>query len=108
MLGELVAVRPCSCDWQHGRTLQASSSEFCIAIRPTPLGGEGLKNGTMKRHITIKGFGFIVQDSGRMDVVLYASALHRAGVTSSTGRQRVFVCAAEGGRGPDAASIQLA
>ena len=55
-----------------------------------------------------KGFGFIVRDSGGKDVFVQVSALRRAGIMGLSEGQRVFVGVAEGLRGPEAASIQLA
>ena len=64
--------------------------------------------GTVKWYNTAKGFGFIAMDSGGKDVFVHASALQRAGITGLSEGQRVFVGVAEGGKGPEAASIQLA
>ena len=64
--------------------------------------------GTVKWYNATKGFGFIVRDSGGKDVFLHASILDRADITSLSEGQRVFVDVAEGRRGPEAASIQLA
>ena len=64
--------------------------------------------GTVKWYNVSKGFGFIVRDSGGRDVFLRASVLDRAGITRLHEGQRVFVGIAEGRRGPEAASIQLA
>ena len=64
--------------------------------------------GTVKWYNVSKGFGFIVRDSGGKDVFLRASVLELAGITRLHEGQRVFVGIAEGRRGPEAASIQLA
>jgi len=56
----------------------------------------------------LKGFGFIVRDSGGRDVFVHASALQRAGIKGLSEGQRVFVGVAEGRKGPEAASIQVA
>ena len=64
--------------------------------------------GTVKWYNATKGFGFIVRDSGGNDVFLHASVLERAGITSLSEGQRVFIGIAEGRKGPEAASIQLA
>ena len=64
--------------------------------------------GTVKWYNAIKGFGFIVLDGGRKDVFVHASALARAGITNLNEGQRVFVGVAEGRKGPEAASIQVA
>jgi cold shock protein len=64
--------------------------------------------GTVKFYNAAKGFGFIVRDGGGNDVFVHASALDRAGITGLREGQRVFVGVAEGQRGSEAASIQLA
>ena len=64
--------------------------------------------GTVKWYNATKGFGFIVRDSGGKDVFLRASVLQRAGIARLNQGQRVFVGVAEGSRGPEAASVQLA
>jgi CspA family cold shock protein len=64
--------------------------------------------GTVKWYNAMKGFGFIVRDSGGRDVFVHASALQRAGIPGLSEGQRVFVEVAEGRKGPEAASIQLA
>ena len=64
--------------------------------------------GTVKWYNAAKGFGFIVRDCGGKDVFVHASALERAGITGLNEGQRVFVGVAEGRKGPEAASIQVA
>jgi CspA family cold shock protein len=64
--------------------------------------------GTVKWYNSAKGFGFIAMDSGGRDVFVHASALQRAGITSLSEGQRVFICVVEGRKGPEAASIQVA
>ena len=64
--------------------------------------------GTVKWYNVAKEFGFIVRDGGGKDVFVHVSALDRAGITGLNEGQRVFVGVAEGGKGPEAASIQLA
>ena len=64
--------------------------------------------GTVKWYNVAKGFGFIAMDSGGKDVFVHASALQRAGMTDLNQGQRVFVGVAEGRRGPEAGSIQVA
>jgi CspA family cold shock protein len=64
--------------------------------------------GTVKWYNVARGFGFIVRDGGGKDVFVHVSALDRAGITGLNEGQRVFVGVAEGQKGPEAASIQLA
>jgi cold shock protein len=64
--------------------------------------------GTVKWYNSAKGFGFIAMDSGGRDVFVDASALQRAGITSLSEGQRVFIGVVEGRKGPEAASIQVA
>jgi CspA family cold shock protein len=55
----------------------------------------------------INGFGFIVRDAGE-GCLVHASALQRAGIMGLNEGRRVFVGVAEGRKGLEAASIQLA
>ncbi len=73
-----------------------------------PLEASVQEMGTVKWYNAMKGFGFIVRDSGGRDVFVHVSALLRAGITGLSEGQRVFVGVAEGRKGPEAASIQLA
>jgi CspA family cold shock protein len=73
-----------------------------------PLEASAQEMGTVKWYNVMRGFGFIVQDSGGRDVFVHSSALQRAGITGLNEGQRVFVGVAEGRKGPDAASIQMA
>jgi CspA family cold shock protein len=63
--------------------------------------------GTVKWYNVARGFGFIVMDSGE-EIFVHASALNRAGITDLNEGQRVYVGVAEGRKGLEAASIQLA
>jgi len=73
-----------------------------------PLEASVQEMGTVKWYNVAKGFGFIVRDGGGKDVFVHVSALQRAGIMSLSEGQRVFVGVAEGQKGPEAASIQLA
>jgi CspA family cold shock protein len=64
--------------------------------------------GTVKWYNAIRGFGFIVRDGGGKDVFVHASVLEQASITGLDEGQRVFVAVADGRKGPEAASIQLA
>jgi CspA family cold shock protein len=73
-----------------------------------PLEASVQEMGTVKWYNVAKGFGFIVLDKGEKEIFVHASALARSGVTSLREGQRVIVGVAEGRRGPEAASIQVA
>jgi cold shock protein len=64
--------------------------------------------GTVKWYNAAKGFGFIIMDGDAKQVFVHATALNRAGITGLSEGQRVYVGVAEGRKGPEAASIQLA
>ena len=73
-----------------------------------PLEASVQEMGTVKWYNAAKGFGFIVLDSGGKDVFVHASVLDRAGITGLNEGQRVSVGVAEGQKGPEAASIEVA
>ena len=64
--------------------------------------------GTVKWYNAGRGFGFIVLDKGGTEVFVHASALARSGVLSLGEGQRVFVGVAEGQKGPQVSSLQIA
>jgi cold shock protein len=73
-----------------------------------PLEASVQEMGTVKWYNAAKGFGFIVLDGGGNDVFVHVSALQRAGIMGLSEGQRVYVGVAEGQKGPEAASIQVA
>jgi CspA family cold shock protein len=64
--------------------------------------------GTVKWYNAAKGFGFILRDDGGKDIFVHASALERAGIADLNEGQRVIVGVAEGRKGPEVASIEMA
>ena len=64
--------------------------------------------GTVKWYNVARGFGFIMMDGDATEVFVHASALDRSSISGLREGQRVFVEVAEGQRGPQAASVQLA
>jgi cold shock protein len=81
---------------------------FRSPLNRQPLEASVQEMGTVKWYNAAKGFGFIVLDGGGNDVFVHVSALQRAGIMGLSEGQRVFVGVAEGQKGPEAASIQLA
>jgi CspA family cold shock protein len=81
---------------------------FRSPLNRQPLEASVQEIGTVKWYNAAKGFGFIVLDGGGKDVFVHVSALQRAGIMGLSEGQRVFVGVAEGQKGPEAASIQLA
>ena len=81
---------------------------FRSPINRQPLEANVQEMGTVKWYNAAKGFGFIVLDGGGNDVFVHVSALQRAGMMGLSEGQRVYVGVAEGQKGPEAASIQVA
>jgi CspA family cold shock protein len=81
---------------------------FKSASSRQPLQASVQEMGSVKWYNSTKGFGFIVLDSGGKDVFVHASALDRAGIMNLSEGQRVFVGIAEGRKGPEACSVQIA
>ena len=81
---------------------------FRSPINRQPLEASAQEMGTVKWYNAAKGFGFIVLDGSGNDVFVHVSALQRAGIMGLSEGQRVYVGVAEGQKGPEAASIQVA
>jgi cold shock CspA family protein len=81
---------------------------FRSPLNRQPLEASVQEMGTVKWYNAAKGFGFIALDGGGNDVFVHVSALQRAGIMGLSEGQRVYVGVAEGQKGPEAASIQVA
>jgi cold shock protein len=81
---------------------------FRAPLNRQPLETSLQEMGTVKWYNAAKGFGFIVRDGGGKDVFVHVSALQRAGITGLSEGQRVIVGVAEGQKGPEATSIEVA
>ena len=72
-----------------------------------PLEASVQEMGTVKWYNAAKRFGFIVRDRGGKDIFVHASVLERAGITHLKEGERVLVGVTEGGKGPEATSIEI-
>jgi CspA family cold shock protein len=100
---EILSVDPCTA--AQSRPLRKT---FRMPRDPHPSEASVQEMGTVKWYSAAKGFGFIIMDSGGKQVFVHASALNRAAITSLNEGQRVYVGIAEGRKGLEAASIQVA
>ena len=62
-------------------------------------------NGTIKRLVRDKGFGFITPEAGGKDVFVHATVLERAGLAPLQEGQSVRMGVVQGVKGPEAATI---
>ncbi|GAB1691007.1 cold-shock protein [Krasilnikovia sp. M28-CT-15] len=65
-----------------------------------------MASGTVKWFNADKGFGFITQDGGGMDVFAHFSAIETSGFRSLEENQRVEFEVTQGPKGPQAANIR--
>jgi cold shock protein len=89
-------------------TAAPPGKNFRSRLNRQPLEPGVQEMGTVKWYNAAKGFGFIVLDRGGNDVFVHVSVLRRAGIIGLSEGQRVYVGVAEGQKGPEAASIQVA
>jgi cold shock protein len=89
-------------------TAAPPGKNFRSRLNRQPLEPGVQEMGTVKWYNAAKGFGFIVLDRGGNDVFVHVSVLQGAGIIGLSEGQRVYVGVAEGQKGPEAASIQVA
>jgi CspA family cold shock protein len=68
-------------DKQHCSLAPAALKSFEPRSDPQPLEARVREIGTVKWYNAIKGFGFIVRDAGKKDVLVHASTLQQIGIT---------------------------
>ena len=76
------------------------------AAQPTPATQGGF--GVVKWYNATKGFGFVTPDLGGEELFLHRSALEQIGLSEIAEGTRVRVQVAQGTRGPQVTSLQLA
>ncbi len=76
------------------------------AASPATAAQEGL--GVVKWYNATKGFGFVTPDVGGQELFLHRSALEQIGLSEIVEGTRVRVQVAQGTRGPQVTSLQLA
>jgi cold shock CspA family protein len=89
--------------------LLADEEEELGLKSPAPLttaAQEGL--GVVKWYNATKGFGFVTPDAGGEELFLHRSALEQIGLSEIVEGTRVRVQVAQGTRGPQVTSLQLA
>ena len=75
-------------------------------VQPSTAAQEGL--GVVKWYNSTKGFGFVTPDVGGQELFLHRSALEQIGLSEIGVGTRVRVQVAQGTRGPQVTSLQLA
>ena len=75
-------------------------------VQPATAAQESL--GVVKWYNATKGFGFVTPDAGGEELFLHRSALEQIGLSEIVEGTRVRVQVAQGTRGPQVTSLQLA
>ena len=76
------------------------------AAQPSTAAQEGL--GVVKWYNSTKGFGFVTPDGGGEELFLHRSALEQIGLSEIVEGTRVRVQVAQGTKGPQVSSLELA
>ena len=76
------------------------------AAQPSTAAGESLR--MVKWYSSTKGFGFVTPDAGGEELFLHRSALEQIGLSEIAEGTRVRVQVAQGTKGPQVSSLQLA